>query len=471
MSIIDQLKEQSRQQSCGAAPATPLEREPSDDAAAAESEAPEPPKPPPAAAAPGASGPPDYCAFWIEHLEKVKGLPPEAAAAAVRDAIRAAPAHHRPPDEDAQLFAAAGGRELPYSDVVAWLRLRAVVPAIERTLEPDVARFWRDQLGPPPAAGTSAASWSSRCRDAARAAAQVGCGLNPATVAALAAHPGAVLGYLNCAASSVHRSAPPSAVPPPATSASPPTAGSPPFSGPPLGASATVPTAFGATAGGAGSRLGFALGGLVGGVVGGVVGGFKAGAASFSKWRSETDHPAGYLSTELRRAAAEAERASATFTDAARQLNDHPRLVSFWREVDLLAAGRFAGARDGVLREMAAQRQHPLHLLFERHARNDPGVALHHRRALEAFERLQATWEVCAQAHQKRGEHWAPGLEAVDALRAACRRTPAAGGQPALVDQAERLLRVLAQTIRETCARATGRRPSPAGRAPSHGNP
>jgi hypothetical protein len=110
---------------------------------------------------------------------------------------------------------------------------------------------------------------------------------------------------------------------------------------------------------------------------------------------------------------------------------------------------------------MAAQRRHPLHLRFERHARDDPDVALHHRCALDAFERLQAAWEACALAHQRRGAHWAPGPEPIDALREACRRTPAAGGQPALVDRAERLLRALAQAVRETCARATGRAPSP----------
>ena len=466
MSIIDQLKEQSRQRSCGAVPSAPPEHEsPDDRPAAAEGETPEPPEPPLAAASSGSSG---YCAFWIERLERVKGLSPEAAAAAVRETIRAAPAHHRPPEEDARLFAAAGGRELPYSDVVAWLRLRAAAPAAEKTLEPEVARFWRDRLGPPPASGTDAASWSSRCREAAREAARVGRSLNPATVAALAAHPDAARGYLSCAASPVHRSVPPAAEP-----SSAPAAGPKPGGGLPPGAPAMVPSAFGATAAGAGSRFGFALGGLVGGVVGGVVGGFKAGIAGLSKFRSRSsaadEKTARFRSRdsdlELRRAAADAEHALAAFADAARQLNDHPQLVSFWREVDRQADGRFAGARDGVLREMAAQRLHPLHRLFERRARDDPDVALHHRRALEAFERLQAAWEGCALAHQQRGERWTPAPEPIDALRAACRRTPAAGGQPALVDQVERLLRTLAQAVREACARA-GAPPAP-DRAPA----
>ena len=462
MSIIDRLKEQSRQRSRGAAPPAPPERESSDDRPAApEGEAPAPSEPPPAAppsGSSGSSGSSGYWAFWIERLESVQSLPPEAAAAAVRDAIRAAPARHRPPEEDARLFAAAGGRELPYGDVVAWLRLRAAAPAAERTLEPEVARFWRDRLGPPPASGADAASWSSRCRAAAGAAARVGCGLDPGTVAALAAHPDAAPGYLRCAASSVHQSAAPGAEPLSA-----------PADGPKPGAPATVPAAFGAPAASAGSRVGFALGGLVGGLVGSVADGYRAGVAGLSKFRSwpgaANKKSAGFRARdgdpELRRAAADAEQALAAFTDAARQLDDHPRLAAFWREVDWQAEGRFAGARDGVLREMATRRRHPLHLQFERHVRDDPDVALHHQRALDAFGRLQACWEACALAHHQRGERWAPAPEQTDALRAACQRTPAAGGQPALVDQAERLLRALAQAVREAGARAASRAPSP----------
>jgi len=459
---IDPLKEQSRQRRRGAAPAAPPEREsPDDRPAAAEGEAPEPPPAAAPSGASGASGASGYCAFWIERLESVQGLPPVAAAAAVRDALRAAPAPHRPPEDDARLFAAAGGRELPYGDVVAWLRLRAAAPAAERTLEPEVARFWRDRLGPPPASGADAVAWSSRCRAAAGAAARVGRSLDPATVAALAAHPDAALGYLSCAASPVHRSAEPAAEPPSAPADGPKPAGFPPPAAP-----VTVPAAFGTTA--AGSRVGFALGGLVGDVVGGVVDGFKAGVAGVSKFgfrpgaadEKTTGFRARDGDPELRRAAADAERALAAFAEAARQLDDHPQLTLFWREVDLQAGERFAGARDGVLREMATRHWHPLHRLFERHAREDPDVALHHWRALDAFGRLQATWKACALAHQNRGERWAPAPEQTDALRAACRRTPAAGGQPALVDQAERLLRALAQAVREACARVAGRAPS-----------
>ncbi|MFO1419449.1 MAG: hypothetical protein U1F59_00515 [Candidatus Competibacteraceae bacterium] len=469
MSIIDQLKEESRQRSRGVVPPAPPEREsPDDRPAAAEGEAPEPPKPPSAAASSDSSASSGYCAFWIERLESVRGLPPEAAAAAVRDAIRAAPARHRPPEEDARLFAAAGGRELPYGDVVAWLRLRAAAPAAARTLEPEVARFWRDRLGPPPALGADAASWSSRCRAAARAAARVGRGLDPATVAALAAYPDAVPGYLSCAASPVHRSAAPAAAPA-AEPLSAPADGPKPGGFPPPAAPATVPATFGTSAASAGSRMGFALGGLVGGVVGGVADGYRAGVAGLAKFRSRPgaadDKSAGFRARdgdpELRRAAAEAERALAAFTDAARQLDDHPRLAAFWREVDQQADGRFAGARDGVLREMATRHRHPLHLLFEHHARDDPNVALHHQRALDAFGRLQTAWEACALAHQQLGKRWAPAPEQTDTLRAACRRTPAAGGQPALVDQAERLLRALAQAVREACDRQRGRTPSP----------
>lgn len=515
MSIIDELKERSRQRSRGA---VPLERESPGDAAPAALDPDPDPVPAPAAAPSGSPGSPGYCAFWIERIESVRGLSPTVAAAAVRDAIRAAAPPHRPPEDDARLFAAAGGQALPYGDVAAWLRLRDAAPDAPRTLDPAVARFWRDRLGPPPpvaVGGAGAADWSARCRATALEASRVGRELDPATVAALAAHPDAAPGYLRCAASPAHRTpstaadlaadlaADPAADP--AADSEPPPAGReqvaddpPPARSPPLAPPTSGPTAFsapvatsvspgvgpgvGSGVAGVSSRVGLALGGLVGGLAGGAVDGFGAGLAKLRARPVTSDQPSSDQPSSasagarnppgdpgLRRAAREAERALADFAEAARELDDHPRLAAFWREVDRQAAARFDGARDGVLREMASHRRHPLHLLFERHASADPDVALHHRRALDAFSRLQVAWEACALAHRDRGERWAPAPEMSDALRAACRRTPPALGQPAPIDRAEQLLRALAQAIREAWSRPGGRAPSPGG--PSPGGP
>lgn len=488
MSIIDELKERSRQRSRGAVPPERESRDP-DSAAALDPDG-EPPDPSP-------PDPPGYCAFWVERIERVRGLSPEAAAAAMREAIRAAPPPHRPPEDDARLFAAAGDPALPYGDVAAWLRLRDAAPCAPRTLDPAVARFWRDRLGPPPSGDggrADAADWSARCRATALEAAGAGRALDPATVAALAAHPGAAPGYLRCAASPVHRPADPAADPAtdPAVAREPVADGErparpspddpPPGRSPPFAPPASGPTAFGAPAtvpatgvgsgvARVGSRVGLALGGLVGGLAGGAAAGFRAGFAKLRSPAAAADlSPPGARNPpgdpELRRAALAAGRALEAFDGAARGLGDHPRLAAFWREVDRQAADRFGGARDGVLREMAGQRYHPLRLLFERHASADPDVALHHRNALDAFERLQAAWEACALAHRDRGERWAPAPEMGDALRAACRRTPPASGQPAPLDRAERLLRALAQAIREAWSRPGGPAPSPGGPAP-----
>lgn len=475
MSIIDRLKEQSRQRRRDAVAGEPLE--------------PSPPAGPPA---PSDDGPPDrpdaarspqdvarYCAFWIERLETAMVLPPDDARAAVREALRAAPPRHRPPEGDARLFAAAGGTALSYGDVVAWLKVRAAEPAAEKRIDPAVARFWLDRLGPPPAPGGDLAAWSSLCGATAREAARAGCGLTAA--AAFAACPDAARGYLNCASHPVHPPAGPPAAPfrkPDARRGVPePGADEPaplPDNGPKLGAGwpsagpAPAPAAFAANA--AGSRFGLALGGLVGALAGGAVGGFRTGLSSAFKPAPAAPPPVSTRprapsgNPELGRAREDAERALADFAETARQLDDHPHLASFWREVDRQAERRFGGARDGVLQEMAGQRLHPLRMLFERHARNDPDVALHHQRALAAFERLKTCWDACAQAHRDRGECWAPAPEQTAALRAACRRTPASAGQPALVEQAERLLRALAQAVKQAFGRPAA--PVPNGARP-----
>lgn len=462
MSSIDRLKEKSRQRR-GAAVSDPLERERADDP---------PPADPDGAPSPAREPDPrsdlsEYRAFWIGQFEALKDRPPPAVAAAVRDALRDAPAAYRPTEEDARLFAAVG-RDLSCGDVLGCLRVRAAESAAEVPPDPAAARFWVARLGRP-GSNADPSSWSARCREVARAAEPLGHGLPAPVTAALAAHPGAALGYLNCAALAARASAPSTG----ATDSDPAAA---PLSPPsPL---TSIPPPAGARA--TGSGVGLALGGVVGGLAAGVVNGFKAGLdhtfkigappspprfspAWFRQLAAAHQQDAG--ARELQRAAAESERALAEFASAARQLRAHPQLSSFWREVDRQAESRFAGARAGVLQEMAGQRLHPLRLLFERQARDDPDVALHHQRALSAFERVKVQWDACALAHRERGQGWAPSPEQSAALREACQKTPAAHGQPSLVEQAERLMRSLAQAVNQAFRRApapgAGRTPSP----------
>ncbi len=452
---------------------------------------------------------PAYYAYWIGQLRTLEGLSPDAAAAAVHAAIRHAPANRRPPTEDARLLVLAGGQALPYREVIGWLTLRAALNDHEGVVDPEVARYWLRQLGTPAATLTTPdPAWSARCRHIAGAAVKVGQGLSPATVAALAAHPEAARGYLRCAGAKARLSEvdarvvaleaagnqpdhptghdQPTAPAQPAarrgSEQSPPVAGVDPNAAEPPSATSTSkerplpippttgsPPVFGATPG---AGVGLALGNLAGGLVGGVVGGLKAGAAQ--AWSSAARTGAGETLVPLtpdwfrnkvtdvrnharehraRHAVEAAERGLAEFAKAARHLHQHPTLAAFWREVDQQAASRFRGDRTAVLQEMAAHSSHPLRALFERQARADPDVALRYEQAHAAFARLQTAWQACAHAHRQVGPGWAPSPEQTRTLRAACRQVPPAPDRPALVEQAERLLRALAQAVRQAFQR------------------
>jgi len=447
------------------------------------------------AALPAAPEVASYCRYWIEQLQSLHGLPRDAATAAVREAMGKAPPEHQPAVEDARLFVLAGGQELPYREVVSWLKLRTVLTDGQGTLDPEVARHWLRQLGAPQTPPDP--TWTARCRRTAAEARQVGKGLSPATVAALEADPEAARGYLRCAGAKArlseadgrviagetqdHRSesarAPGADRMPEAANTAPsgrpegdPAAstGRPPLV-PPTAQSSGI-GAFPAAGMGPGAGIGLALGGLVGGLFGGAVAGLKA-AVSPAVTRaapvgsgSTAGSPKGFRDAvaavrarsrehSARRAVAEAEGALTEFTQSARHLSQHPQLASFWREIDRQAGSRFAGDRAGALREMAGQPLHPLRLLFERLTRADPDVALHHGRAHTAFERLQDAWASCASTHRKLGTEWAPSAEQMRALRAACRQVPPAKDRLVLVEQAERFLRTLVQTIRHAFER------------------
>ena len=219
---------------------------------------------------------------------------------------------------------------------------------------------------------------------------------------------------------------------------------------------------------GAGAGVGLVLGGLAGGLVGGVVSGLKAGAAHalagatrmVSGAAPSPLSPDGFRAKlanvqtharerQTRHAQREAEGALAEFARSAEGLQRHPTLTAFWRDVDQQAGTRFQGNRAAVFQEMAGRAAHPLRVMFDRQTRTDPDVALHYVQAHAAFERLQTVWAACAQAHQKTGQGWAPSPEQMQTLRAACRRVPPSPDRPPLVEQAERLLRALVQTLRQ----------------------
>ena len=461
--VLDELKKRSSRQRAGAV-------------------SPDPPARDPIREDPAASVLTGYCRYWIERLGALHEWPRDTAVAAVREAIRNAPVDYRPSVEDARLFVWAGGQEGSYREVVGWLKLRDRLTDGEGTLDPEVACHWLRQLGAPPTAPDPA--WTERCRRIAAEAVQVGKGLSPATVAALEADPEAACGYLRCSGAKARwgeadarvtgreapdpspdrppETDPPAAVAAPARPPAPPAFGSPGMD--------TVPVVGMAP----GAGVGLALGGLVGGLFGGAVAGLKA-AVSPAVTRaapvgsgSTAGSPKGFRdpvagvrdrvrAQHVRRAAAEAEDALTEFVRSARYLSQHPQLASFWREIDRRADACFAGDRAGALQEMAGQPLHPLRLLFKRLTRADPDVALHHGRAHTAFERLQSTWESCAATHRKLGTEWAPSAEQLRALRAACQQVPPAEDRPVLVEQAERWLRALTQTLQRAFQRADPR--------------
>jgi len=404
---------------------------------------------------------------WIAQLNALNGLSPAAAQSAWRQALQQAPSHRRPSDEDARLFATAGTSTVPYTAVIDWLNIRKTVDVHAGRLPHDTARHWLRGMAAVSEPITDG-DWATRCRTLAHAAERAGHGLPPALVEALAAQPpDAVAGYLRCAAlktrlgEAAMRSTPP---PPPSTTAeavsspsataqeagegparvgegpahpstAPPWASNPPVSGHP-------------TVGGGVSTT---LGSFAGGLFGGAIAGFKFG---FNRAR---EHAAAAT------APARAEQALTAFEAASRQLERHPHLTAFWREVERLAQRSADGQRSTVFRDLHAQPRHPLHALFERQRSADPDVALWHERAHAAFARVQTVWTQTTHASMADGAGWSPTPAQQSRLRAACLGVPPATDRPVLVECAERLLRDLVHLLRQAFQRprAGATRPAP----------
>lgn len=224
------------------------------------------------------------------------------------------------------------------------------------------------------------------------------------------------------------------------------------------------PPAHGMAAGQApGASMGQTLGNLAGGLAGGLVGGLKSGLSqAFSSLknvrtpvsdRSAHNAPAEFGTSALdplaRSARGTAENALAEFAEAAHGLEQHPHLSTFWREVGAQADTRFGGNRAAVLDAMAADPDHSLQAMFNHQTRVNPDVSLRYEEAHAAFERLQTAWNRCMKAHQNIGKVWAPSFEQSQTLRTACRWVPPGPDRPSLVQETERLLRTLAQTVRQ----------------------
>lgn len=403
-------------------------------AGATAEEIPDHPLPAPAA---GPSRPATgYCAYWIGRFEALREAGDAAPPRALGSWFDGAPPALRPTGTDARLFASAVQRELPYQTVIDWLTVRAALADERDAADPDIARYWLERLAPFPDRADDR-SWAARCRRVAGEVTGTGNALPEAVVQAMIDHPRAASGYLRCAARGGDQGARPGSRDSRSDAVARAAMGAP-VGLPDRPALPVAPLSCGAAGG-----IGAAVGGFAGWLLGGAASGFRAG---FAQVRQLAGHR-----SETR--AAPAEQALAELAAAGQHLASHPSLVAFWGAVDREAVRRFDGRREAVMREMGEQPRHPLRAMFERQIAADPDVALWHARALAAFEKVRSTWDAAA-----RGSGWAPAPEQKDRLQASVGQVPPSGDHPALIERAERLLRDLAQVIRQ----AFGRRPAAA---------
>jgi len=377
------------------------------------------------------------------------------------------------------MFILAGNELFSRQKVIAWLTLRPALENAEGIVDPKVAAYWRRKLDPSNA--LSADAWSAHCRQVEKDARNANRALSSDSVHLLSTHPALAHDYLECGGlkarlCSVNAqtpslregvnplSNPPGAIPPigafetasltPAPEQKPqqkqPSDSTPTASveSPGFPQTALMPPAHGMAAGQApGASMGQTLGDLVGGLTGGLVGGLKSGVSrafsSFADVRTPAPDPL------ARSAQGAAESALAEFARSARGLEQHPHLSTFWREVGAQADTRFGGNRAAVLDAMAADPDHSLQAMFNHQTRVNPDVSLRYEEAHAAFERLQTAWNRCMKAHQNIGKVWAPSFEQSQTLRTACRWVPPGPDRPSLVQETERLLRTLAQTVRQ----------------------
>lgn len=434
-----------------------------------------------------------YYSYWIEQLEKAHAGSPEFAESFLNAALQNAPLGGWPSVDDQRVFGLAGGTLLPFQDVAHWLKLRAVVQAamgrpVGGGVSPDIAQYWLRQLGPlERIEKESTAAWRDRCQHIGQAADRIGKGLPPALVVGLQAHPEWARAYLKCGSAKARLAQVDTRIPagrradaerespiaPDPTddrgqgAATPdPTASSPdPPPASPVIPSGNWPVAgLASGAGGVGGTLGALAGRWIGGTVAGWKAGFAravSGAAPLGRSadglrEKRAAGPADTREWEIHTALAGAQQALTDFTQASQQLQGHPHLVAFWREVDQRAATRFQGDRAALFREMgggSANPSHPLRGWLEKSLKADAHLALRYEEAYAAFDRLQAAWRHCAQVHQTAGRRWVPLTEQTTALRAACRQVPPGPDRPVLAEQAERLVRTLVEAIRQAFRR------------------
>ncbi|MCP5421250.1 MAG: hypothetical protein H6969_12300 [Gammaproteobacteria bacterium] len=134
MSMIEQLREETRHQ----APVAPP-KEPSADA-----ESPHPSNKAARAVAPDPTHP-DICRYWIAQLEAIQALPAEQQAVRLKDALAKAPEAYRPTPDEAGVLQAAS-QTLSINSVLGWLHLRPELPTEVSPLSPTAAQHWRQHL-------------------------------------------------------------------------------------------------------------------------------------------------------------------------------------------------------------------------------------------------------------------------------------------------------------------------------------
>ena len=435
---------------------------------------------------------PTYYSYWIKQMEEAHAAAPPIESF-LDAALQNAPVGGRPPADDERIFRIAGGTLLSFQEVAHWLKLRAALQTartdpVAGRVSPDVARYWLRQLDRPGSVGAPHTGWADRCQRVADAADSIGKGLPPAVVAGLQAHPAWARAYLKCGSVKA-RLAPvearrkagrPSAVAAEALiagdrradSTKEPCAVPPdPIVHQPAGrpVSSSIPSGDRPVA-----DVGWNLGAWAGRWVGGAMAGLKAGltravsgtppatgaADRFQDLKKEP--PTVVQEQDCDQAVAEAEQALTAFTRASQHLQEHPALSAFWRAVDQQADRRFQGDRCALFREMAHPSAHPAHPLreeLENALKADAQLTRHYQAAYVAFDRLRAAWRQCASVHQRVGQRWAPSTEQMQRVRTACGHTPPRLGDPILMEQAERLMQMLIERVRQTF-----RRPRPADR-------
>ncbi|MCP5458697.1 MAG: hypothetical protein H6971_03570 [Gammaproteobacteria bacterium] len=407
MSMIEQLREETRHQ----APVAPP-KEPSADA-----ESPHPSNKAARAVAPDPTHP-DICRYWIAQLEAIQTLPTEQQAVRLNDALAKAPEAYRPTPDEAMVLQAAS-QTLSINSVLDWLHLHTELPTDVSPLSPTAAQHWRQHL---PASSDS--HWAARLQDVARATPQDNA-LPPAVLNALQDHPEWAAGYLQCSGIQGRvkenrldqgRPAYPAQ---PEVSPSQPTPSETPS--PPLERPRNPPPSPVAGASLHGAPVGQAIGALAGCALGAVASAVTSAAGvTQQKVRQAYRHFHSRL----------AEQALAEVTQATHQIRRHPALRTYWAQVE--QAVQQAGGDPASLwrtldnpttdnaRTLLASLQGHLNQALNR----APSLAADFEKVHQAFDHLNQRWEKSVTNSRKAGTPWFPSDDQVQRLKAACLDVP-----------------------------------------------